>query len=354
MPILSNTLYDVAIIGAGMAGSYCANALHQAGYQVCLLEKGRGTGGRASSRRLATQQGQSQQSCELGAPFFNIEANQLTNDIQQWLDEGVIAPWPAADKANSVAYIGIPSMSALTRYLSQHVDTFTQQRVSHIDRSENIWSLRTDTYQTLVKAKRIIITAPAAQSAQLLTSPDAPPSFLQQAHLASQQSRAQWAMLVTDNSPPSKNKFTHIPELLALKHPLLAKIICDTAKPAREASVTRWVLQANVAWSEAHKDEEAAKVGELMLAAFQSVVLEPAGLSCELEIATPHLWRLGRHFSEAESDANAEPEDQQEATMLWHQDSGLAVAADWLGAGKGAGSIATALLSAKNLCAAMT
>ena len=70
MNLLSNTVYDVAIIGAGIAGSYCANVLQKAGYRVCLIEKGRGTGGRASSRRLAQQEEGVQLSCDLGAPFF--------------------------------------------------------------------------------------------------------------------------------------------------------------------------------------------------------------------------------------------------------------------------------------------
>lgn len=355
MTLLSNTLYDVAIIGAGIAGTYCANTLQQAGYQVCLLEKGRGTGGRASSRRLAIQQGEAQQSCDLGAPFFNVEGEQLTNDIQQWLADGVIAPWPAANKANSLAYTGVPSMSALTRYLAQHVDTYAQQRVSHIDRTEHIWSLRNDTYKTLIKAKRVIITAPAAQSAQLLTSLDAPSSFLQQAHLASHQCRAQWAVVVSNNNPSSDCLLKNLPDMLEQEHPLLAKIICDSAKPAREASVTRWVLQANIEWSEAHKDDDAESVGQAMLAAFKSILLERTGVSSELEpelkpefeIATPHLWRLGRH--ESTCNALGKVQQQQAAAMLWHKENGLAVAADWLGAG----TVVSAILSAQQLCQAM-
>ena len=347
MTVLSNTLYDVAIIGAGIAGTYCANALQQAGYQVCLLEKGRGTGGRASSRRLTVQEGEVQQSCDLGAPFFNIEGGQLANDIQQWLADGVIEPWPAANKPNSLAYTGVPSMSTLTRYLSQNIDTFTQQRVSHIDRTEHIWSLRSDTYKTLIKAKHVIITAPAAQSAQLLTSADAPPSFLQQAHLASRQCRAQWAVVVSDNNPSSEYSFKNLPNLLEQKHPLLAKVICDSAKPAREASVIRWVLQADIDWSEAHKDDEAESVGHAMLAAFKSILFAQMGVHPELEVATPHLWRLGRH--QPTYNALGEVQDSQASGMLWDKESGLAVAADWLGGG----TVVSAVLSAQQLCQAM-
>jgi len=43
----------VAIIGAGLAGAFCARALAEAGRRVCVFEKSGGTGGRLSTRRSA-------------------------------------------------------------------------------------------------------------------------------------------------------------------------------------------------------------------------------------------------------------------------------------------------------------
>ena len=357
MNLLSNTVYDVAIIGAGIAGSYCANVLQKAGYRVCLIEKGRGTGGRASSRRLAQQEEGVQLSCDLGAPFFHATKNQLVDDIQQWLADKVIAPWPAADQASKgLAYTGIPSMSALTRYLTEHCDLYSQQRVSHIDRVDAIWCLRNDSYKTLIKAKRVVITAPAAQTAQLLISPDAPSAWLQQAQLASRQCAPQWSAVVSEGAEVLDSMLSSIPDLLEVDHPILAKIIHDTAKPGRSNKPSHWVLQANLQWSELHKDSDADEIGALMLAAFQQLLLERAGASHEpvqadltqpvLTIATPHLWRLGRHQPSSD-DSNTVAE--QQAGMLWEPSSGLAVSADWLGAG----TVVAAILSAQQLCQAM-
>ena len=248
-------------------------------------------------------------------------------------------------------------MSALTRYLAQHCDLYTQQRISHIDRTDNIWSLRNDSYKTLIKAKRVVITAPAAQTAHLLTSPDAPTAWLQQAHIASRQCLPQWAAVVTEEAEKSNSMLSNMPDMLEVDHPVLAKIIHDTAKPRRSnkpagsSNPSRWVLQANLEWSELHKDSNADDIGELMLAAFKQLLLDKAGASPELVqpdliIATPHLWRLGRH--QPSSDVSNQVEEQQ-AGMLWDPSSGLAVSADWLGAG----TIVSAIHSAQQLCQAM-
>ena len=144
---------------------------------------------------------------------------------------------------------------------------------------------------------------------------------------------------------------------IEVDHPILAKIIHDTAKPGRSTRSTglskpsRWVLQANLKWSELHKDSNADEIGGLMLAAFKQLLLKQAGADLdltqpELIIATPHLWRLGRH--QPSSDVSGKVEEQQ-AGMLWEPSNGLAVSADWLGAG----TVVSAVLSAQQLCQAM-
>ncbi len=46
--------FDVAVVGAGMAGLSAARALAEAGRQVVVVDKGRGFGGRMATRRLGT------------------------------------------------------------------------------------------------------------------------------------------------------------------------------------------------------------------------------------------------------------------------------------------------------------
>ena len=45
--------FKIAVIGAGMAGLSAAGALAQAGHEIVLFDKSRGSGGRMSSKRTA-------------------------------------------------------------------------------------------------------------------------------------------------------------------------------------------------------------------------------------------------------------------------------------------------------------
>jgi renalase len=46
-------MFEIAVIGAGVAGLTCARKLHQAGRRVVVIDKSRGLGGRLATRRLA-------------------------------------------------------------------------------------------------------------------------------------------------------------------------------------------------------------------------------------------------------------------------------------------------------------
>ena len=359
--LLSEKKYDIAVIGAGIAGSYCADRLQAAGLQVCIVDKSRGTGGRASSKRLANgntlahadasahDNAGTASSCELGAPFFHLEGQQLLASVDRWLAAGVIAPWPAADQQNQSAFTGTPTMSALTRHLIQHCDFFGSEKISIIERDGNAWRLLNDSYQCRIQAKRLIITAPAAQSAILLSGSAAPEAWLLDAHRASLSCAPQWATVVSHSSnlvlsQAQIDTLQALPAVIEFKAGPIARIILDSQKPQRTSSQFQWVLQADQGWSQQVIDADNQWVSEQLMEVFtdwlndqQDYRFESADFSC----LPAHRWRLGRHHS---STASASLFDYR-----WSEALGLAIAADWLGAG----SVYAAMQSADNLVKAI-
>lgn len=347
MPALSDTDYDIAIIGAGIAGCFCARLLAQHGLRVALVEKSRGTGGRASSRRLAQSDNAAATTVELGAPFFHAEDDSLATEIERWLNDDIIAPWPEADRRDASgrtirAYTGVPKMSALTRYLSSAADLYPGQRIYHVDKTGGEqWLLRDENYNALLTARKLILTAPAAQSAALLCSPDAPAKWLAAAHSASQRCSAQWAAVITvantgEAAETALALLNNLNDVNYPEHPHIERIIKDCAKPSRATEPMRWVIQADQSWSEANKDASAETVAKALFRAFIEACQLPENAEGCIAISNCHRWRLGRHQC-AEKTAG-----DTEENALWDADLRLGIAADWLADGSIWGALQSA------------
>ena len=359
--LLSEKQYDIAVIGAGIAGSYCADRLQAADLQVCIIDKSRGTGGRASSKRLlngnapahthasAHANAGTPSSCELGAPFFHLQDQQLAASVNRWLAAGVIAPWPAADQKNQRAFTGTPTMSALTRHLIQHCDFFGSEKISIIERDSSGWRLLNDSYQCRIQAKRLIITAPAAQSAILLSGSVAPEAWLLDAHRASLVCAPQWATVISPSldlvlSQAQIDALQALPAVVECRAGPIARIICDSQKPQRNSFQTRWVLQADQDWSQRMIDADNEWISEQLIQVFTYWLNEQQDYRFEatdFSSLPAHRWRLGRHHSNAASASSLD--------YRWCEALGLAIAADWLGEG----SVYAAMQSADNLVKAI-
>jgi predicted NAD/FAD-dependent oxidoreductase len=81
----------IAIIGAGLAGAAAGRSLQEAGHQVTLFDKGRGPGGRMSTRRMETALGTVR--LDHGAQFFTVRGEGLTKAVAGWTAAGACAPW---------------------------------------------------------------------------------------------------------------------------------------------------------------------------------------------------------------------------------------------------------------------
>ena len=103
----------IGIVGAGMAGLAFAEGLAGQGHEVVLFDKGRGPGGRMSTRRMPTSAGEAH--FDHGAQYFTVRDESFRRRVDAWIVDGVAAAWPSA---GSEAYVGVPAMNAPVRHMA--------------------------------------------------------------------------------------------------------------------------------------------------------------------------------------------------------------------------------------------
>lgn len=131
----------MAIVGAGMAGAAAAGALREAGVAVRLFDKGRGAGGRMSTRRVSTPVGELV--FDHGAQWFTARDPAFAVAVEGWADAGACAPWtgrlltfrfgapqpmPAATR-----WVGCGGMSAIVKAALTGVDIRFGARVEALE-----------------------------------------------------------------------------------------------------------------------------------------------------------------------------------------------------------------------------
>jgi renalase len=169
----------VGIVGAGMAGLACAEGLARQGHAVVLLDKGRGPGGRMSTRRIQTAHGEAQ--FDHGAQYFTVHDQGFREQTEAWIAEGVVASWPAAGTG---AYVGVPAMNSPVRRLAQSHTVHWSTLVTKVENVGTGWRLSVESGEGL-DVDMAIIAAPAEQAAALLAT--AAPEFASRAAAATSQ-----------------------------------------------------------------------------------------------------------------------------------------------------------------------
>lgn len=96
---------DIAIIGAGMAGLTCGQRLFANGHKVQLFDKGRGPGGRISSRRVDVD-GETLH-FDHGAQYFTARDERFVRQVEDWEADGIVARWPMS---KDDAWVGTPAI----------------------------------------------------------------------------------------------------------------------------------------------------------------------------------------------------------------------------------------------------
>ena len=168
-------MQSIAVIGAGLSALTLARHLDGKAH-VEIFEKSRGVSGRISTRRHEDY------SFDHGAQFFRASTSQFQEFIAPLLEAGVVAPWqarfveinnqsvgePRIWDADFPHYVGVPSMSAIGKHLSQDLNIHLNTRVGSVRRHQGKWLLLSEQQDSLGEYDWLVCTAPARQSLDLL------------------------------------------------------------------------------------------------------------------------------------------------------------------------------------------
>jgi predicted NAD/FAD-dependent oxidoreductase len=299
---------SVAVVGAGMAGVTVARLLSEQGYPVRVFDKGRGVGGRMSTRR------EGDCSFDHGCQFFTVRDDRFRSYVETWRDAGVVSPWQhriaSCEKGaitvlqdETVRYVGVPSMNAMIKAMADGIPIQLATRIDAIEHADDGWRLIADSGPVDDVFDMVIVTAPSEQAVGLLK-----PAPELQALAASVRMQPCWAVMAMfefELDAPFDAAF--------VRNSPLVWIANSGSKPGRAAHEA-WVLHASPAWSRAHLEEKPETVIELLLRAFYEAigtkVIEPSA-------AFAHRWRY------------AAPENALDVGFLWDDERCIGAAGDW-------------------------
>lgn len=315
--------HTMAVVGAGLAGLSCAQALLQAGHTVHVFDKARGPSGRMSTRRAEDEHGPWQ--CDHGAQYFTARDAAFRAEVARWEQAGVAAVWDArmasfdgnawtTSQTPIERFVGTPRMTSpaawLVQNLGEHALAHWQTTVQRIDRSERGWVVTSAEHGPHLQSyDAVLLAVPAPQAAPLLKVV-APAGA---AVVTSARMRGSWAVMLRYSSPvvmPWDGAFINTGPLRWVAR--------DSSKPGRTGAET-WLLHASPEWSEAHMEDSAESVTAALLAALAAL----SGFTGPAPVAaTAHRWRY------------ADTEAPLALGGWWDASLRVGLCGDWLNGGK--------------------
>ncbi|MBK7685980.1 MAG: NAD(P)-binding protein [Rhodocyclaceae bacterium] len=302
----------IAVVGAGIAGLSCATLLQQAGFQVSIFDKSRGSAGRMSTRRGEDWE------CDHGAQYFTARDPNFRNEVARWQQAGVADLWQRRIKvfdgtrledreSNLARFVGVPRMTAPAHFLADAFNVVSDTLIDSLHPQADGWSLGAAQQQILnQRFDAVLLAIPAPQAVPLLRDVAVDLSNV----AASARMRGAWALML---------RYADQPELpfdaVFVNHGPLRWVARNNSKPGRSGAHT-WLLHASPAWSEEHIEDEADTVAAVMLDAFAQLGAPPP------QAWTAHRWRY------------ADSDPALDLGCVWESQLGIGLCGDWLNGGK--------------------
>ncbi|KQO05224.1 NAD(P)/FAD-dependent oxidoreductase [Sphingomonas sp. Leaf242] len=281
----------IGIIGAGMAGLSCAHALRGQGHDPVLFDKGRGPGGRMSTRRVDTPLGEA--AFDHGAQYLTARDPAFVAQVDRWAHGGHVARW---SPAGPDAWVGTPAMNAPIRAMAAECDVRWNTAIAGLCHDGG-WRIGDERFDAA------IVAVPAEQVPPLVADHDGALADAARAAV----SDPCWTVMAAFDGPVP----TACDRLADIG--IIGTAVRNSAKPGRTGPEA-WVLQASAGWSRAHLEDEPDMIAQALLAAFADHI----GAGSPTIIATSvHRWRYAKTGTSARG-------------AFWNAEIRLGACGDWL------------------------
>lgn len=170
-----------AVIGAGLAGAAAARTLRDHGLEPVLFDKGRGAGGRLSTRRTATPAGELL--FDHGAQFVTAKTASFHAFLSDAMEAGAARLWQARlvslDRGGNAhplreaeRFVGAPGMNALIKHALAGLDVSFQKRAVRMRGEASAWTIHFEDGDTQGPFERVALTLPPEQLIDFLARSD--------------------------------------------------------------------------------------------------------------------------------------------------------------------------------------
>jgi len=162
---------DCLTVGAGMAGLMAARELAERGWNIAVVDKGRGVGGRMATRRWDNAV------FDHGAQFLTAHEPAFAACMDSWMAAGVVKRWTRGFLKSDLTRQpgrnwrcrGAPGMTAVCKHLAGKLAVETGVRLMQISQERGAWRAESEDGRVW-RAKRVLLTPPVPQSLALLAS----------------------------------------------------------------------------------------------------------------------------------------------------------------------------------------
>ena len=193
---------DVLIIGAGIAGATLAHKLQSTNLSCIVLDKGRGVGGRMSTRRRGDV------AFDHGAQFITVRDHRVQDIFDALVSRGVVREWFRGREDGLPRYCGTQGMSRIVHAIADGCDVRTSTEVSSLKHDGTRWTVHCGNGDTYT-ARVVVSSAPVPQTLNLVASGGVALSTEIQHQLSSIDYERCIAALITTSAPMDVRGITH-------------------------------------------------------------------------------------------------------------------------------------------------